>query len=161
MASAVKKNQIVGAIVVIALVVGVALAPGGAKGGATTYLDPAHRFSVQLPPGVTAQDIPAADGSSETLIFSDGSAGDVQITITPWDTTAPLTQASALPDYPLLNGEVTTPVSVAAVTGFAFEESNPQVSNVWLASGGYLYQLVGWGNSAALLGNITAHWKFF
>ena len=83
MASAVKKNQIVGAIVVIALVVGVALAPGGAKGGATTYLDPAHRFSVQLPARVTAQDIPAVDGSSETLIFSDGSAGDVQITITP------------------------------------------------------------------------------
>ena len=141
------------------MVVGVALAVGAAKGG-TTYLDPAHRFSVQLPPGVRAQDVPAADRSSETLIFSDGSAGDVQITITPWDTTAPLTQASALSEYPLLNGEVTTPISVAAVTGFAFENSNPQASNVWLASGGYLYQLVGWGNSAALLGNITAHWKF-
>lgn len=159
MASAVKKNRIVGAVVVIAVVVGVALAAGGVK-GATTYLDPAHRFSVQLPPRVTAQDVPATDRSPETLIFSDGSAGDVQITITPWDTTAPLTQASALPQYPLLSGEVTTPVSVAAVTGFAFENSNPQASNVWLASGGYLYQLVEWGNSAALLGNITAHWKF-
>ena len=160
MASAVKKNQIVGAVVVIAMVVGVVLAVGGVKGSGTTYLDPAHRFSVQLPPRVTAQDIPAADRSSETLIFSDGTAGDVQITITPWDTTAPLTTASALPQYPLLSGEVTTPVSVAAVTGFAFENSNPQASNVWLASGGYLYQLVGWGNSAALLETITAHWKF-
>ncbi len=160
MASAVKKNQIVGAVVVIAVVVGFALTGSGAKGGGTTYLDPAHRFSVQLPPGVRAQDVPAADRSSETLIFSDGSAGDVQITITPWDTTAPLTQASALPQYPLLDGEVTTPISVAAVTGFAFEDSNPQASNVWLASGGYLYQLVGWGNSAALLETITAHWKF-
>jgi hypothetical protein len=159
-ASAVKKNQIVGAVVVIAVVVGFALTGSGAKGGGTTYLDPAHRFSVQLPPGVRAQDVPAADRSSETLIFSDGSAGDVQITITPWDTTALLTQASALPQYPLLDGEVTTPISVAAVTGFAFEDSNPQASNVWLASGGYLYQLVGWGNSAALLETITAHWKF-
>lgn len=159
MASAVKKNQIVSAVVVIAVVVGFALAGSAAKGG-TTYVDPAHRFSVQLPPRVTAQDVPAADGSSETLIFSDGSAGDVQITITPWDTTAPLTQASALPDYPFLNGEVTTPVSVAGVTGFAFNVRNEGDSNIWLASGGYLYQLVGWGNSAALLETITAHWKF-
>jgi len=141
------------------VLVGVALAVSAAKGG-TTYLDPAHRFSVQLPPGVRAQDVPAADRSSETLIFSDGSAGDVQITITPWDTTAPLTTASALPQYPLLSGEVTTPVSVAGVTGFAFDDGNPQARNVWLASGGYLYQLVGWGNSAVLLETITAHWKF-
>jgi hypothetical protein len=94
-ASAIKKNKNVGAIVVV---VGVALAGSAAKGG-TTYLDPAHRFSVQLPARVTAQDVPAADRSSETLIFSDGTAGDVQITITPWDTTAPLTTASALPQY--------------------------------------------------------------
>jgi hypothetical protein len=150
------------------LVVGIAVivAAGGsyiaAKAAGTTYVDPAHRFSVQLPPRVTTEYISADNGAIDTLYLDGASASEVQITITQWnDNGSVLTKESAEHEYPWISDLNTQPITVTGAAGLTFEDTDTGQSNVWFARGGYLYQLVERGPGTALLDEAVAKWKFF
>lgn len=149
-------------------VVGIAIivAAGGsyiaAKAPGTTYVDPSHRFSVQLPPRVTTQYIRADNGAIETLYLDGASASEVQITITQWnDNGSAFTKESAEREYPSISDLNTQPITVAGAAGLAFEDTNTGQNDVWFARSGYLYQLVERGQDTALLGETVAGWKFY
>ena len=126
---------------------------------ATTYTDQAHRFSVELPAGSTEQDFHSTDGYAETLILRDGS-DYVQVSITSWAGSADLTETSPARDSLLPPNVTPQAISVAGRKGIAFEALPDSDSNVWVASGGYLYQLVEFRSRSDFLRTVTAHWKF-
>ncbi len=149
-----------GLVVGIAVLVVVWGSYSAAKHVGSTYIDPSHRFSVQLPGRVTVEYIRADGGAIETLYLDADSASEVQVTITSWpDSSSMLTKEAAERDYPSISGFDIQPVSVAGVVGLAFEDSKIGQSEVWFVSGGYLYQLVAHGNGAPLLRDIISNWK--
>ena len=142
-------------IVVIAAAAGSYIA---AKPTSTMYTDPGHRFSINLAPDVVVQDLPS-DNGVETLTAERGPDEYVQITITAWPQDEALSTGALAHDYPALAGYSVTPV--AGINGFAFKNRDTGQSEVWFASKGFLYQLVEWGNSDALLGRVISSWKIY
>lgn len=135
---------------------------GAAKPGGSTYIDAAHRFSVQLPGRVTTKYFRADDGSSETLYLDDGSGGEVQITITPWDDSGSvLTKEAAERQYPSISDLGVEAIPVAGVFGLAFDDSKIGESDVWFARGGYLYQLIARGDNTTMVSEAVVGWKFY
>ena len=151
--------------IVVGLVVLAVVAWGvyaAAKPGGSTYVDPAHRFSVQLPGPITTKDYPADDGSSDTVVLDDGSGGEVQITITPWDDSGSvLTKEAAERQYSSISDLDVEAIPVAGVFGLAFEDSKINESDVWFARGGYLYQLIARGDNTTMQSEAVAGWKFY
>ena len=125
-----------------------------------TYVDAASRFSLNLAPDVVVQDLPS-DNGVETLTAERGADEYVQITITAWPQGEVLNPGALAHEYSALATNTVEPTTIDGVSGIAFADSTTGASEVWFASKGFLYQLVEWGNSDALLGRVISGWKIY
>ena len=156
----ISRTRAIIAFVALALVAGAAAFLYSSHTVGTTYVDPGHRFSVELPPGATAQDSPSADRSVDTLEFSDKQSDNVQVTITPWSGPDTLTKEAVAHDYPWIESDTVEPAQVAASAGIAFNDADTGGQDLWFTSGGYLYQAVEQGGDGTLLQTLAATWRF-
>jgi len=115
-----------------------------------TYRNDTYGFSLRLPADYTVTETPNANPPAENgvadIIEFGNAHGNIQLTITYASYASPqLTTQSLLSTYPWLSGIQTQPFPIApGETGLALnaDPAHPnQVSDVWFARGGDLYQL--------------------
>jgi hypothetical protein len=120
-----------------------------------TYHNNALGFSLRLPGNYTITEAtstsPAEENSPVVIIEFADAQGNLQLTVTPASYVAsPLTVASLLSNYPSIGGDTVQPFSIAPGTvGLAIvnDPSHPnEISDVWFARGGHLYQLTAFGD---------------
>jgi hypothetical protein len=119
-----------------------------------TYRNQRYGFSVQLPAGYAPAEVsntnpPAQNGIADIIEFDPG--GSVQLTISYASYASPdLTVQSLLPNYPSISDIQTQPFPIApGETGLALDDDSAhpdQISDVWFARNGYLYQLTASGD---------------
>jgi hypothetical protein len=150
-----RRHAIVGFIILaaIALIAWFSLRPVNAL--PQTYRNNTYGVSLRLPSDYTVTEAPSANppvenGTADTVEFADAN-GNIQLTITPASyVSSVLTTESLLSNYPSLAGIATEPFPIAPSTvGLAlhYDPAHPdQVSDVWFARSGYLYQLTAYGD---------------
>lgn len=120
-----------------------------------TYHNDALGFSLRLPGNYTITEAtstnPSGDNSPVAIIEFADAQGSVQLTVSLASyVSSPLTVASLLSNYPLISSDTVQPFPIATGTvGLAIDNdpSRPsEVSDVWFARGGYLYQLTAFGD---------------
>ena len=120
-----------------------------------TYRNCTYGFALRLPADYAVTEAPNTNpaqenGTADIIEFAD-KAGAVQMTITYASYVSPeLTVQSLLANYPSLSSVQTQPFPIAPRnTGLAVDDDSAQpnqVSDVWFAQDGYLYQLTASGD---------------
>jgi hypothetical protein len=143
---------IVGVVVLaaLALIAWLIVRPAGPL--PQTYRNDAYGFTLRLPADYAVTEVPNANPSAENgvadIIEFGNAHGNIQLTIaySSYASTT-LTVQSLLPNYPSLRGIQTQPFPIApGETGLALncDLAHPdQVSDVWFARNGDLFQLTG------------------
>jgi hypothetical protein len=119
------------------------------------YRNNAYGFSLRLPADYTVKEVPSTNppmenGPTDIIEFAHAN-GNIQLTVSvAADAPSVLTTQSLLSNYPLLAGVATEPFPIAPGTvGLALhhDSAHPdQISDVWFARDGYLYQLTAFGD---------------
>jgi hypothetical protein len=126
---------------------------------ATALTQPYHNIalglSLRLPADYTVTETtstnpPEQNGPAEIVEFSDGQ-GNIQLEVSPASyVSSPLTVASILSNYPSVGRDTVQPFPIAPSTvGLAIDDDQThpgEVSDVWFARGGHLYQFTAFGD---------------
>jgi len=138
--------------------------------GAQTYTNTVYDFSLTLPAGFSAGDIPGTSGSGGDTVLLQNTAGDgIQITVSPFDEDTgqgyTLTKARILKDLPAMNIQNEQPVPVTpGYTGLSFITDDPTFGTssraVWFVYHGNLYQVSTYARLDSLLRQILSTWHW-
>jgi hypothetical protein len=143
------------AIVVIAIAAVIWLSARPATTLPQTYHNTAFGFSLRLPANyavteTTSTNPPEQNSPTEIIEFADA-LGSIQLEVSPASyVSSPLTVASLLSNYPSVGSDTVQPFPIAPGTvGLAIDDDQGhpnEVSDVWFARAGYLYQLTAFGD---------------
>lgn len=155
------------------------LHPGSPSGGmeqnTTPYVPPpltkaysneTFSFSLMVPADFAAQELPADENGSQTLLFQNASGEGIQISILPFDEDLQvLTKERIQQDVPDLQITHEQPVEIGqSHTGLAFKSNNDAFGGasreVWFVFKGNLYQISTYERLDPLLKAIFTTWKF-
>jgi len=152
------------------------LTAGPAESAATTYTVPAfgetytnksHNFSLRLPQGFTAREIPIEDSRSQVIVLDDTAGNGIQIMITPFEEDlAEFTEKRIRATAPtILMSEPRAIKMGKQYRGFAFKSNSEAFdgasSEVWFVFNKKLYQISTYDRLDLLLMKIFGTWRFF
>lgn len=151
-----------------------AVKPASISGGAYTgaplnadYRNSDFRFTIDMPEGFTAGELPADDAGSQAIILQDGGGNGIQIYVTPNASDATTLTAddirASIPDMVIQSAE---PVEIGnRYTGVAFLSDNEAFDGasreVWFYFRGNLYQISTYARLDGLLKAMFATWAFY
>lgn len=133
------------------------------------YRNATYRFSLRVPAGYTAQELPGAGGAGETVVLSSKNGDGIQIAISPFDEDTgqgyTLTRERILKDLPGLTITQEQPIDIGDnYRGLAFLGDNQAFGGAsreaWFVFDGNLYQISTYARLDDLLKAIFATWQF-
>lgn len=130
------------------------------------YENKTFGFSLRMPDGFSASELPADDTGASTVILQNQSGEGIQIRISPFEDIRVLTADMIRGNIPDMNISEEAPVTVGSeYTGVAFISDNEAFEGssreVWFVYEGNLYQISTYQRLDTLLKAMFATWKFF
>lgn len=118
-------------------------------------------FSFSYPPEMTTSTIPDENGTQTILVQNSQTGAGLQIYISPFDESKPITAERIkqdLPDQTINNpGQIT----VDGTTAVSFESDDAgKTREVWFNRNGQLYQITTYAELSDFLNKVLATWKF-
>lgn len=130
------------------------------------YTNNQFSFSLKMPEGFSAQELPVDDFGATTIILQNEKGEGIQIRVTPYDDIKILTAdmvRESIPDMKISEPEEV--VIGPEYTGVAFLSDNEAFEaasrEVWFVFRGNLYQISTYARLDTLLKAMFATWKFF
>lgn len=129
------------------------------------YRNAAYRFSLMMPDGFEARELPAEEGV-QTIVLQGQSGDGIQITIAPYGQDALRIDdiRAELPDL-VIDDVQSVEIGESVDAGVAFTSDNPAFAGksreVWFVFKGNLYQISTYARLDGLLQAMFATWTFF
>lgn len=124
-----------------------------------TYTNTAPNFSFSFPKGLKQSLIPEEGGGTVLVQPEDGRAG-AQVYFTLFDEDISLTEERIRTDVPELNMRSVSAITLAGASAVSFENVDDGTFEVWSVRGGYLYQIVSFGEGKTLAEEIVKSWEW-
>lgn len=132
-----------------------------------SYTNAAHNFSLNMPEGYSARELPADDSGVSTVVIENSSSDGVQIRMQPFSgDVRVLTADMVKADIPGIKMDDVQTVTIGAdYQGIAFKSDNDAFNGdsreVWFVFRGTLYQISTYARLDPLLKGIFSTWRFF